>query len=316
MSSPALIAVLLACSAAAVATAIGWLVTTIASRLVLRRVSLAASSRACLLAQARLLPLAAIVILVPAQIQAFRTHETGGPESAGVLLFSVAASGLLLCLDAVRRAVSAWSDTVRVMNRWRAVATPLSAATRWRGRAWAIQSAFPVVAVAGVLRPQLFIASQVLGRCTAAELAAISAHEAAHAAARDNLIRLLFALTPGAGLFRRIAEPLEQAWAAASEEAADLASMATSSRLDLASALTKVARLAGEPSAPICASALIGRTDLTSRIVRLLGPPVAEPRHPSVWIPAVAMMAVALVLWLGSASADVHDLFEWLVRRG
>jgi Zn-dependent protease with chaperone function len=277
--------------------------------------SLAVSSRACLLAQARLLPLAAVVILVPAQIQAFRTYEAGGPETAGVLLFIVAGSGFLLCLNGMRRAASAWSDTVRVMNQWRATATPLSAATRWRGRAWAIQSTFPVVALAGVLRPQLFIARQVLSRCTPAELAAISAHEAAHAAARDNLIRLLFELTPGVGLFRRVAEPLEQAWAAASEEAADLVSVATSSRLDLASALTKVARLAGEPSSHICASALIGGTDLTSRILRLLGPHVPERQHPFVWIPVVAMIGAALVLYDGPLSADVHELFEWLVRR-
>ena len=113
MSSPALISVLLACSAAAVATVLGWVLAAIASRFLLRA-CLAASSRACLLAQARLLPLAAVMILVPAQIQAFRTYEVGGRETAGVLLLLLGASGLLLCLNGMRRAASAFAGMIDV----------------------------------------------------------------------------------------------------------------------------------------------------------------------------------------------------------
>jgi hypothetical protein len=315
MTSPTLLAVLLAASAVTVATIGGWIVAAIAARFLLRQTSLAASNRAWLLAQIRLVPLAAVVILVPAQIQAFRTYEAGRPESAGMLLLAVAAAGVWSAINAARRTYSAWRDTVCVMNQWKMGATRLTV-ERWHGRAWAIHTPFPVVALAGVWRPQLFVARQVLSRCTIAELASIGAHEAAHAAAYDNLLRLLFELTPGARLLRRVAEPIERAWATASEEAADGAARESTSAVDLASALAKVARLA-ECSRPasMFVSTLIGGADLSTRVRRLLGATPARKRHGAAWIPAAVAGTTAVLIQIPSVSRAIHELFELLVRQ-
>jgi hypothetical protein len=316
MTSQTLLAVLLAGSAVTIATAGGWLMTAIVSRFVRRQTTLAAASRAWLLAQVRLLPLGAVVILVPAQIQAFRTYEAGRPESAGVLLLSLGAVGFWVIVNGARRAFTAWRDTVRVVKEWKADATPL-AVDQWQGLAWAIHTPFPVVALAGIWRPQLFVARQVLTRCTSGELASVGAHEAAHAAANDNLLRLLFELTPGARVFRRVAGPIERAWASATEEAADIQARKTSSAIDLASALTKVARLAqGAPPGSTLISGLIGGADLSMRVRRLLDGSPSAARHRAAWIPAALTLTTAALVQIPPVSKAIHELFELLVRHG
>jgi Zn-dependent protease with chaperone function len=187
--------------------------------------------------------------------------------------------------------------------------------THWSRPAWTIQPGSPVVAVAGVFRPQLFVARQVVTSCTAGELAAIAAHEATHVSARDNLVRGLFRLTPGAGIFRHLADRLERDWNAAAEEAADLLGSRSTSPLDLASALTKVARLAtSAPARSLVVSALIGGSDLQARVRRLLEAPAPPRRHPAVWIPAIGLMAAATIVQSAPMLAVVHEFFELLVR--
>jgi hypothetical protein len=307
---------LLACAAVAVATVAGWLLAAIAARGLSACRNLAAPTRAVLLAQARLLPLAAVALLVPTQILAFAAYEAGGVESAGPLLLSLGLAGLMLGLGAARRGLVSWRDTSRIVGTWKRSGSELSIA-EWPGPVWAIGARFPIVAVVGAVRPQLFVARQVVESCTKGELTAIVAHEAAHVAARDNLVRLLFHLTPGSGLFARIADPLERDWLAAAEEAADLSAGRSSGSLELASALTKVARLAA-PAAHgmIPASTLISDTDLPSRVRRLLQPPPRTPRHRAAWLPAALALAITAVAQLPPIALRVHELFELLVRRG
>ena len=275
---------------------------------------------AALAAQARLLPLALIAVLVPAQIAGFARFEAGGPESAGPLLLALALCGLVLLGDAVRSGARAWRQTRAVVRSWQPLAQPL-ALPGWTRRAWRIALRYPVVAVVGVSRPQLFVARQVAEHCTPPELAAIVAHEAAHVAARDNLLRLLFQVTPGAGLAAAIGRPLEQAWMAAAEEAADARARAATSGLDLASALTKVARLAVSreceelPASTLPASALIGGHDLQSRVRQLLEPPAPACRAAVRWAPAALLGLVAAVMHATPALAGLHEVFELLVRR-
>ncbi len=66
-------------------------------------------------------------------------------------------------------------------------------------RAYRVDADFPVVAVVGVWRPELFVAGRVAAACTPGEIAVVAAHERAHVAARDNLMRAAFAATPLAG---------------------------------------------------------------------------------------------------------------------
>ena len=314
MNSPLILGILLAGAAATLATIVGWLLAAIAARWLLAGRGTSAPNRALLLAQARLLPLAAVAVVVPTQIHAFVSYEIGGAESVGPMLLSLGLSGIVLCVGAAWRGVATLRDTARLVGIWKKTAVELPI-NQWPRPAWAIRVPFPVVAVVGALRPQLFVARQVIAACTSSELAAIVAHEAAHVAARDNLVRLLFHLTPGAGLCSRIADPLEREWLAAAEEAADTSAGQSSGSLELASALTKVARLAPADTAPLtAASTLIGGSDLPSRVERLLQPS-ARRRHPAFWLPAAIAIGVA-----ASPSAAlalrVHELFEMLVRRG
>jgi hypothetical protein len=315
--APPAIAVLLAFSAAAMAVAAGWLLAWVVAPGLLRRVDVHPDTRARLLAGLRLLPLASAGMLVPIQILSFVRFETGGPETAGPLLIALAACGGLLFIDAALAGLASWRRTRAIVSSWRASAMPLGV-PRWKHDAWSIQRRFPVVAVAGVVRPQLFVAEQVAASCSVDELAAIAVHESAHVRSRDNLVRLLFALTPARRLMPRFAGELEQAWATASEEAADLEAMTAASRLDLAAALTKVARMAdGVRSEVAPVSALIGRDGLDARVRRLLDPaPIPPTCGPLVaWLPVAACILLLAVVLSTPALSTVHELFESLVRR-
>jgi hypothetical protein len=308
-----LLGILMACAAITFGTAIGWALAAAAARLVSSE-SRAARGRAALLAQVRLLPLATVIILVAAQVHAFVRFEESRPESAGPLLIGLALMGVLLLLDAGYRGLSMWRETVRLIVRWRRAAVSLRVAP-WHGPAWVIRPAFPVIAVVGAVRPQLFVAQQVVDGCTPMEMAAIAAHESAHVAACDNLTRWLFAMTPGAALFRGLASALERRWLAAAEEAADVAAARDADPLDLASALTKVARLAPKaPPALTAASALIGASDLDNRVRRLLVAEARSQHNRTAWLPALLLLVTALISQTAPAGSLLHELFELLVR--
>jgi hypothetical protein len=302
------IGLLLAFAAVAVAAACGWLLVLIGSFAV-HRIKGHARSRANILAQLRLVPLAVVALLVSSQVIAFVRFEEERAESAGPLLITLAVIGAGLLGDALWRVVRCWRQTSATIAAWRAQAVPMTLAA-WTGPAWII----PVVAVVGARRPHLFIARQVLEQCSSGELAAIAAHEAAHIAARDNVMRLLFAMTPGASLLPSLATDLETRWVAAAEEAADLAASQETDPLDLASALTKVARLAPVPAPlPVAASALINRSDISERVHRLIAGATSTPHTRLVWLPTVAALLAAILVQTSPASARIHELFEMLV---
>jgi hypothetical protein len=274
-----------------------------------------ASTRAAWLAQARLLPLACAAVLVPVQIVAFARFEAGGDESPGPLLILTASIGAALLIDGVLAGVKSWRETRTLVAGWRITAAPLAVPT-WTRQAWSIRRSFPVVALVGIVRPQLFIAARVASHCTSDELAGIAAHEAAHVRAQDNLLRFLYRATPGARLASRVAVPLEQAWLAAAEEAADARARLTTSNVELASALTKVARMAaGLTPEVLQISRLIGDSPLDSRVRSLLDPPVRRRRFELGWLPSVMLIASAAAVLSSPILALIHELFELLVRR-
>jgi Zn-dependent protease with chaperone function len=304
--------VLMACAAITIGTAVGWMLAAAGAKWV-QRLDWSDRSRATLVAQLRLLPLASALALTVAQVQSFIRFEHARDESAGPLLITLAILGIGLAVDAVCRGLMCWRRTLTVTRQWREQATPLPIAP-WCS-AWVIEPAFPIVAVVGATRPQLFIARNVVERCTARELAAIAAHEAAHVASYDNLLRLLFVMTPGARLAPRLAVRLETEWVAATEAAADARASREAGSLELASALTKVARLAPEiVTSRLAASALITVSDLDTRIRRLLVPEAVKRTTSVAWVPAVVAFVIAFVTPTNAVSASLHELFEFLVR--
>lgn len=313
--TPPVLALLLAFATVTLGVVAGAVVIVLAARLLPRMgaARIGARTRASLLAQARLAPLNFTLVALPlVQLAFWRFEPAAAQESSGPALTLLAAVGAAIVARVLARGWTALAATRAIARAWRAAGVR-RVLPGWHGRAWIIDTAFPVVAVVGVRRPDLYVSARVLSACTAAELAAIAAHEHAHVAARDNLTRVLFALAPATGAS---AARLERAWAATAEEAADLGARAAGDGLTLARALTTVARLAlGAPSAPpLAMSAFIGGESLEARVTRLL-----EPARPSgravAGLPASVIVPLALAVACWGLPA-VYDAAEFLVRLG
>ena len=269
-------------------------------------------TRATLLRHARLAPLTGGLVFVALVQLAFWVFEPANQrESSGIVLPILAAAGLWIVGSVAGRAWRGVRATRALTTAWRASLAQPAQVPGWSGEAWAIESAFPVVAVTGVRRARLFVSRAVLASCTREELAVIAAHERAHLVAHDNRSRLLFLLAPGAG---GAAAYLERSWNDAAEEIADLQARAAGDGVTLARALVKVARLAPGPvPTPCLASALIGGDTLEQRVRRLVAPAQPAGRSLRAVAALLALPAVAVAL---AALPAVYDAAEALVHLG
>src|SRR5205085_3126008 len=135
---------------------------------------------------------------------------------------------------------------------------------------------FPVIAVVGMLRPRLFVASQIFDSLSPDEFRAAIAHEYGHLRAHDNLKRAFLRVCRDMLIFP-FGRELDRAWADNTEAAADEYAAAiggNSMALNLAEALIKVARIAplnASPAMPL-GSFIMGSNDgdLKRRIRRLV----------------------------------------------
>ena len=114
----------------------------------------------------------------------------GRTEPVGPLALALAAAGAALAISSLWRLATALQETDRIHRslvdadaRAPLPVSPLPA--------FVIDSRFPIVALVGVFVSRLFVARTVVDACDEGELRAVMAHEQAHAAARDNLKRLL-----------------------------------------------------------------------------------------------------------------------------
>ena len=227
-------------------------------------------------------------------------------EAIGPVLFLLALAAIVLLGSAVRRGVVALRHARQQAARWMAGASPLAVDDPLP--AFTVRDEFPVVSLVGLARPQLFIARQVVERLTPAELQATVAHEIGHRSSWDNLKRLAFICCPDALAFGRPGRALQQEWVRLTELAADAHATAGNGarRLDLASALVKVARLAPVPvAASLPYSSLHDGGDIAARVRRLAAGPVS----PADGAPAFGLRAgLALVVALALALACSHML--------
>ncbi len=221
----------------------------------------------------RLLPTAlALLVCVGVVLPAFLRHEPRATdERVGLgLLLAAAVSSALLVAGGVRAAGGILA-TRRLVLRWRRTGRPI----RLQGvphPTFAVDEDFPIVAVAGCVRPELFLSRHVLARCTSAELAAIVAHETGHLRRRDPWSRFLLRACPDLLACTPLGRSLERSWEQAAEQAADDEAVAGGANaLDLASALLAVARIAGErTSGPFPLPALYRGGGVAQRAARLL----------------------------------------------
>lgn len=290
----------------AVASALAW--TSLRARLG----ATTASRRAHAIAALRLAPVAAglafATILAGAflRFEPFDTTETPGLFLAGAaaLTFGLTAAGLARAL----RAVVAGARCRRLLrfagNRIvRHDGTPV----------WLLDTPYPVAAVTGLFRPRLLLSARIIEECTASELDAIVRHERAHVRRGDNLARAAILYLPNPLTFTPAGREMQQAWAAAAEEAADddAAGDATGDRTVLASALVRVARMAGAPAPDwIPALTFYEGNNLENRVRRLLDDRRLHGRAP------VAGLVLSVLVLAGCAFAltdtAARQLHAWM----
>jgi Zn-dependent protease with chaperone function len=235
-----------------------------------------AGARAGLLFALRVTPLVAAAVLAFALVvPAYLLHEPADSgESVGVkllILACVSAAGVLLACWRVART---WVATRRLARDWMRHAEPFEVVGE-RVPIFRIRHSFPVIAVVGVLRPRLFVASQVFDSLTPEELASALAHERGHVEGMDNLKRALLQAGEDALLHAPLGRSLRRAWQRESEMAADefAAVAGPAAALDLASAIVKISKLVprgARPTLPAGAHLLGEGDDGTSRRVRNL----------------------------------------------
>lgn len=235
-----------------------------------------ADARARLLFALRILPSAlafafVFALVVPSYVLLEPPH-TGETVSLKLLLFaSASAAGVMLALW---RVAGTWRVTRKFEREWMSRAEPVSV-EGMTAPAYRMRHHFPVIAVVGVLRPRLFIASQIFDELTPEELRAALAHERGHVEARDNLKRALLRASEDALLVAPLGRALARTWRKDSEMAADefAASDSPGAALNLASAIVKISRMipaGARPTLPAGAHLLGEDEDGLSKRVRHL----------------------------------------------
>lgn len=284
---------------------------------VLRLSARMGAARAWMLAGSRLLPSLSAVAMTAFVLGPgyFRHEQRGEPEGVGLVLLLCGVAGAALMIVSTVRIGRGIAHTSRLRRHWMAEGRPLASIDAGIP-AFVIETAYPLVAVLGVVRPTLFISRAVLESCTSAELAAIIEHERRHVSAFDNATRVAMDAAPDFfGLTRRSAS-LSVEWHHAVEHRADDAAR---QRLDLASALVRVARMAGNARpTPLPASALYRGDGIEDRVKRLLGEPRNDSARPALRATVSASVAGGVMLLIAvasspAASAVAHGILEAIV---
>jgi beta-lactamase regulating signal transducer with metallopeptidase domain len=270
----------------------------------------------------RALPVAvAIPLVAGVVVPAFHLFEPRqGEEAVGTSLVALAVVGASFLAAGLVRGWRALRTTRRLVRQWLLDAQPVEVGDA-RMRVLRIESPFPVVAVVGLVRPQLLVSRRVLDACTPQQLRAVVAHESAHVRAWDNLKRLAIRACPDLLALGPPGREMERDWHRAAEEAADdrAATTAGPAALDLAEALLAVARLATPPPAKaLLVSSLFEGESIERRVRRLLDRRSPRRRFPLWFVAARAIGLAASVAVLACVIdirllAGVQELLELVV---
>ncbi|MGA2741882.1 MAG: M48 family metalloprotease [Bryobacteraceae bacterium] len=265
----------------------------------------------------RLLPAAgAAFIVVAVCLPSYLWLEPDAPtERVGFGCLLVALLGTALWSVSIARGLRAAAGSRHFLRSCERAGRP----ARLPGEpadAWIVDSAAPLLAISGILRPRLLVSRGVVSALSAEQLAAALRHERAHWTARDNLKRLCILLTPGILPFTGGSRTLERGWRKFAEWSADDRAVAGDAHRScaLAAALVRVARM----------TAAAGDTDqLAARVDRLLreAPPSPDgewpaDRRPVLAVSGVLLMAASLTaaILLPATLYSVHAALEHLVE--
>lgn len=286
-----------------------------------------AASAARMLLALRLLPaLGATCIVLLVCLPSYLWLEPDDPsERVSMVCLLLAGLGILTwCLSAARGFHAALRSS-RFLRDCRAAGSPLrlpGATEDDVATAWLVDAPPPLLALGGIVRPQLVISRAVLQSLPSGQMDAALRHERAHWTAHDNLKRLSILSTPAILPFGSINRILECSWRKQSEWAADDRAVAGDPQrsIALASALVAIARMhAPAPAAPVL-SCLLGETDqLSARVNRLLNPAPPAGRAPLphsrlAWAALWAIGSTAAVALLQPAALhSIHTALEHLM---
>jgi Zn-dependent protease with chaperone function len=291
-----------------------WPAAVQASTLFLLRVAPAAVGLACL-----------VFLIGPAYAEYEPRSTTEGVSYKLAFIAFASAAGIVL---AIIRGFASWRATTRLTDDWLSHAQPI-AVDGVKIRCYQIDHQFPVIALVGILRPRLFIASQIFEKLQPEEISGAIQHEIGHMRARDNLKRGLLRACRDVLLIFPCGRSLDRRWAEASESAADEHAAAKSRQvaLDLASALVKIARMVPSGARPAMPAGvfLVGEESSgirarVSRLVQLAGSERRVSRwewlipKSLVWLSLVSSVVFLIVFSRqNSILATVHSLIEHAV---
>jgi Zn-dependent protease with chaperone function len=194
---------------------------------------------------------------------------------------------------------------IRSFRAWRQTARLIAACT---------DSVKPAIFVAGFWRGRLMISDSARHLLTKEQLAAAMRHESAHVDSRDNLKQLVLRFCA----FPFLAS-LDRAWLHAAEVAADdAAAVDEQTALDLASALTTVARTSmAVPKLGMSLVPNMGQTHapLAARIERLLAWKPGIRRGNSVVAIAFVTAMCLVILNASLLLSHAHEVTELLFTR-
>ncbi len=281
-----------------------------------------AASRARLLLILRLCPtgaglLLSVGMLLPAYL-VLEPRRAG--EIPGVTFWLCALAGLAVACRGGWNLVSTLLATERVVRVWSRDATPV-ALDGVGCPVYRLESAAPIVALAGTRKPRLFIASSVLDGCAPDLVSAMAAHEVGHWHSGDNVKRLML---EGAAdplpLFSSGRRMLEE-WESACEESADDDAIAGGANPEaLAESLVRVARLASRAPVPVAAiaAAFYRGEAFEKRVHRLLAAPARLARNASgLGRTGGLLVRLAAAGWLAATPGvlePLHQIFEAIVH--
>jgi len=263
----------------------------------------------------RLFPVAGALLFVwTVVLPAFLSYEPyRDREAAGPLLLILAAFALLTSGHGIWRGWRAWTAARSLLQG----CGPAKRCVVENGcTVQVVDIAKPIVGVIGGWRPRVVTAECVISACSPNEFRQVVAHEAAHVSARDNLKLLLLLACPDALAWTALGAALTERWRTAAEFAADQRAAGDDprKRLELASALVKVARLFDTGlGARHTLTMSVALDDVEGRVRQLLAPASVTSARITKALASLALLTPVAALPL---YALVHELIETLVRFG
>lgn len=240
-----------------------------------------------------------------------RLEPRFGEEELGAPLIFFSALAVVMLSVGFARALNAIFRTSRLVRLWQNNATAHHRCDGLHVVNTGPDS--PPLAVAGLLRPNLYISSSAQTLLNADELRLAIAHEAEHIRRHDNIKKL----------FLRVcsvpASSIERFWLASIEVAADVTAVRSKREaLDLASALVKASQIAA-PTPDLAMNFTMDGTELLRiRVERLLSWESVQQRlskRAIVSIGAAALAAFAvLVVTYPTLLVAMHEFSEFIVR--